>query len=126
MHWLEHLCNAANLVEQLAALRSFLSASPFREVKPTAKGQIAVISIGRLQLQSVPELGVQFECRHTPRSAAVRDPHSDLLTNPPILEWPSDAAFRLAIQQFICDQVIHSEAGKVRPLLPIANKNPLN
>jgi hypothetical protein len=115
MHWLEYRKCDGTLIERIAELRAFLLASPFgkSEFKPTAQGLIAAIPIGQLQLQSVPELGTAFECLHTPRCYAVLDPHADLRTNPPMLQWPDDEAFRLAVQQFICDQVVHFEAGKV-------------
>lgn len=102
------------MTEKVRELRSFLLKSPFKsEFKPTAKGLLAVVPVGRLQQRCVPELGTQFECVHTPRCYVVVDPHTDLRTNPPILQWPEDEAFRLAVQQFICDQVIHAEPGKL-------------
>jgi len=114
IHWLEYRKAAGTITEKVAALRTFLLASPIaNEFKPTTQGRIAAIPVGRLQLQSVPELGTAFECFHTPRSFVVIDSHSDLRTNPPILAWPEDEAFRLTVQQFICDQVVHSEAGKL-------------
>lgn len=114
VHWLEFRCGEGALSEKIDVLRRFLFASPFRdEFKPTKTGLIAAIPVGQLQRQSVPELGTEFSCHHTPRCFAVLDPHSDLETNPPILEWPEDQAFRLAVQQFICDQVVYSEHGKI-------------
>lgn len=115
VHWLEFRKNEGTLSDKIGALRTFLLASPFgeKEFKPTAQGLLAAIPIAQLQLQSVPELGTTFECFHRPRSYVVIDPHTDLRTNPPILDWPEDEAFRLAIQQFICDQVVRSEPGKL-------------
>jgi hypothetical protein len=114
VHWLEYRCRQGALSEKIGELRKFLLNSPFNpEFKPTAQGLIAALPVGRLQLNSVPELGVEFECFHSPRSFVVVDPHSDLCTkNPPMLEWPEDEAFRLAVQQFICDQVEYAEPGK--------------
>jgi hypothetical protein len=116
VHWLECLLAAGAMVDKVASLRKFLlEDSPFEERKPTAKGRIAVISVAALHEKSEPETGATFQCRNTPRDLTLLDPdpHSEVHTDPEILKWPADQTFRLAIQQFICDQVVHHEPGVV-------------
>jgi len=117
VHWLERLLVDDSVGQKLVALRQFLLVdSPHPELKPRVNGRIAVIPVIRLQTQSVPELGVSFECNHEPRGAPPlpHDPHSVILTNPAIAAWPKDdEPFRMTVQQFICDQIVHVEAGRI-------------
>jgi hypothetical protein len=108
---LEHLQPQGDLVAKIGKLRTFLFNSPIpNEYTPKKTALLAVIPVARLQMQRVPELNVGFECTHTPRMNDVGDPHSDLNTiDPPILDWPANEAFRLAVQQFIADQVSYAE-----------------
>ncbi len=115
VHWLEHRHPDGTLSEKIGTLRTFLLASPvLNEFAPKKTGRLAAIPVALLQGQRVPDLNVGFDCMHTPRMPDVGDPHSDLHTlDPPMLQWPDDEAFRLAVQQFICDQVVLAEPGKV-------------
>ena len=81
---------------------------------------MAVIPVGKLHDAVDSPNGVEFKCVHVPRDAEIladdKDPHSEVTTAPTIPEWPADGAWRLMVQQFICDQVVHHEvAGKLEP-----------
>lgn len=114
VHWLELLHAEGTHAERLVKLREFLVSSPVPgEFKPSATSRLAVLAVGPLHVESEPQFGTSFSCHHSPRLAAVDDPHSEVHTSPEILAWPADESFRLAVQQFLCDNVIYHELGRL-------------
>ncbi|WIT13846.1 hypothetical protein PFX98_09545 [Paucibacter sediminis] len=117
VYWLELLKQEGSLQEKLQALREFCANSPVGERKAGKTAVWAVIPTEKLN-GAVHELsGTAFQCLHMPRNhpdlANAQDPHSEIHTNPPIPDWNKDSAWRLAVQQFICDQVVHHESATI-------------
>lgn len=116
VHWLECLRLGA-YEEQLAALREFLKNSPVEdEFKGSSNAVLAVIPTASLNGVTDPQTQASFRCVHAPRNhpklPVESDPHSEIHTTPAILEWKKDDAWRLMVQQYICDQIVHSEFMK--------------
>lgn len=113
MFWLELLRQHGTLPEKVGSLRTFMVESPLGERAPGRTAVWAVIPTERLNGVIHEQTGARFECRHVPRKdprlVDDLDPHAEIHTTPEMLAWREDQAWRLAVQQFICDQIVHVE-----------------
>ena len=117
-YWLEFFAGPATLSEKLDRLRQFrrdVEISINGALKVTGAWRLAVLSIDALRCAEVDFDGtrVTFECVHDPR--AENDSHALIETTPARNDWPQDpdenAAFRMAIQRWLAEQVVHVEGA---------------